>query len=77
MNLAQLKTEIERLIAQTPYTKEEVLSFFNAEPELTVDELMAYSVALDYLRGKKSARHKELLKQFTKKKYALMKDYLT
>ncbi len=79
MNLAQIKAEIERMIAATPYSKEEVLSFFNAEPELTPDELFAYGIALEYLRDQKKTRtesYKKLEKQFTKKKDALMKNYL-
>ena len=39
MTLQQTINEIERIIQQTPYTKEEVLSFFEAEKELNVDEV--------------------------------------
>lgn len=76
MTLTALKAEIENIIARTPYTKEEVLSFLNAEPELTPNELFAYAAAVDYLKGKKSGDHKKLLKQFTKKKNELMQEYL-
>lgn len=76
MTFANLKVEIERLIAASPYSKEEVLSLFNAEPELSMDELMAYSVALEYLHGKKGANYKKLQEQFLKKKDALMEKYV-
>jgi hypothetical protein len=75
MNMMQIKEEIERIIARTPYTKEEVLSFLTAEPELTMDELMAYGIALEYLRDKKDKRSENLRKQFTKKKDDLITYY--
>ncbi len=75
MTLMQLKEEIERIISRTPYTKEEVLSFLTAEPELTMDELMAYGIALEYLRDKKDKRSENLRKQFSKKKEDLMTYY--
>lgn len=75
MSLQQVINEIERLIQQTPYSKEEILSFFEAEKELNMDELMAYGVALEYLRGKKSADYKKLQNQFLKKKKDLIKFY--
>ena len=75
MKLLQLKKEIERLIAMTPYSKDEVFSLLNAEPDLTPDELFAYSVAIEYLNGKKSENHKKLLQQFTTKRDELIKNY--
>jgi hypothetical protein len=76
MTLAEIKREIEAIISRTPYTKEEVLSFFKAEEELTPDELFAYGIALEYLRGKKDANYKKLEQVFTKKRDALAKRYL-
>lgn len=76
MTLKEIKSEIERLIQQTPHSKEEVLSFLNAEEELNPEELFAYGIALEYLRGKKSADYKKLEKIFTKRKGELLKKYL-
>ena len=76
MNILQLKNEIERLIQSTPYSKEDVLAMFDKEEEWNPDELMAYSIALEYLQGKKSAKQKSLEKMFTKRRDKLMKTYL-
>ena len=75
MTIQELKIEIERIIARTPYTKEEVLSFFTAEEELNPEELFAYGMALEYLRGKKSANYKKIENLFLKRKDKLMKKY--
>lgn len=75
MTLNEIKAEIERLIRQTPYSKEEVLSYLTAEKELEPEELFAYGVALEYLRGKKSADYKKIEKLFMKRKDELLKKY--
>lgn len=75
MNLIEIKNEIERMIRATPYSREEVLEMFDKEEEYSPDELMAYSVAIEYLKGKKSADRKRLEKMFTKRKKELVKYY--
>ena len=76
MTIIEIKNQIEEIIRRSPYTKEEILSFLTAEEELNIDELMAYSVALEYLRGKKDANFKKLEKVFLRKKKDLIKHYL-
>lgn len=76
MTIIEIKNQIEEIIRRSPYTKEEILSFLTAEEELNIDELMAYGVALEYLRGKKDANFKKLEKVFLRKKKDLIKHYL-
>ena len=76
MTIIEIKNQIEEIIRRSPYTKEEILSFLTAEEELNIDELMAYGVALEYLRGKKDANFKKLEKVFLQKKKDLIKHYL-
>ena len=75
MNIVELKQEIERMISRTPYTKEEVLAIFKQEEEPTLDEIFAYGIALEYLKGKKSENTERLQKLFLKKKDKLIEYY--
>lgn len=75
MNLIQLKNEIERLIQSTPYSKDEIMALFQKEDEdWSVDEIMAYAIALDYMRDKKGDT-KKLEKLFERRKNKLIKLY--
>ena len=75
MNRIQLKNEIERLIQASPYSKEEIMAIFQKEDEdWNVDEIMAYSVALDYMREKKGDT-KKLERLFERRKNKLIKFY--
>lgn len=76
MNIIELKKEIERLIERTPYTKEEVLAIFGKEEEWNYDEIFAYGIALEYLKGKSDEKTERLQKLFTKRKDNIMKKYL-
>ena len=77
MTILELKQEIERIISRSPYSKEEILSLFTLEEDkFEPDEILAYGVALDYLKDKKSADYKKLEKLFRTRKDKLIKKYL-
>ena len=59
-----------------PLTYEEILSLFSMEDELTMDEIMAYGVALEYMKEKKTGDYKKLEMLFLKKKNKLAEKYL-
>ena len=75
MTIQELKTEIERMIARTPYTKEEILLFLTVKEELKPEELFAYGIALKYLQDKKSTNYKKIENLFLKRRDKLIKKY--
>jgi hypothetical protein len=74
MRLIDLLNEINRIIKQSPYTKEQVLELFSAEEEMKPDEIFALCVAMEYMREKKKDPSK-LQKEFIKRRDKLMKFY--
>ena len=77
MTILELKQEIARIISRSPYSKEEILSIFALEEnKFELDEILAYGVALEYLKDKKSGDYKKLEKLFRTRKNKLMKNYL-
>lgn len=51
------------------------MSYLNAEPDLSTDELFAYGIALEYLHDKKSNNYKDLEKVFLKKRDEFIINY--
>jgi cupin superfamily acireductone dioxygenase involved in methionine salvage len=75
MTLIELKKEIERLIQLSGYSKADILALFDKEDEYNYDEILAYSVALDYVKDRDMEVKKNLQKLFDKRKSKLMKLY--
>ena len=65
---------MNRLIESSPYTKEQILEIFKAEPELDYDEIIVLGVSLEYMR-EKGKNSKKLEQQFIKRRDKLMKFY--
>lgn len=74
MTLENLLKKINQIIQENPYTREQVIELLSAEPEMTPDEILYLSMAMEYMRNRNQDTRK-LEKEFIKRRDKLMKFY--